>query len=133
MKVSIKKKYIGITTTLISSFWGFVFLKDQLVQILQENISVLIAPTIFLTSAVYAIYYWLNLRFIEKLADEVSKQVANGDPQKADQIKNHLWNKSHEEAYTVNFLPNKIKFTSSWAEQAEVEENKTVSYQEKTN
>lgn len=125
MKISIKKKYIGVTATLTSGILGFMFLQELLEKISQENISVLIAPTIFLVSTLYAINYWLSLRFNEKLADEASKEVANGDPQKTELVRNHLWNKSYEEAYTLNILLGKIKFTSSWAEQDELEKIKS--------
>lgn len=125
MKISIKKKYIGIIATLASGILGFMFLQEQLIKISQENISVLIAPIIFLTSTLYAINYWLSLRFNEKLVDESSREVANGDPQKTELVRNHLWNKSYEEAYTLNILMGKIKCTSSWAEQDELEKIKS--------
>lgn len=133
MKISIKKKYIGITATLTSGILGFMFLRELWMKISQENIFVLIVPTVFLSSTFYAINHWLSLRFKEKLADEASRQVVTGDPQKTELVKNHLWNKSYEEAYTFNFLHKQIKFTSSWADQAEIEKNKTASHQEKNN
>ena len=53
--------------------------------------------------------------------DEISREASKGDPMIAEQVKNRLWNKSWEEAYTLNFLMGKIIFTSSWWQQDKLE------------
>ena len=121
IKIAVKKKYIGVVATFVSCVLGLLLLQEFWIQISQKPLSVLIIPLLFLISTIYTINYWLSLRFKEKLSDEVSKQVANDDWQKADKVKNHLWNKSYEEAYTLNILMGKIIFTSSWIEQNEIE------------
>lgn len=123
MKIAIKKKYVGIVTTFISLVLCFSFLQELLLQISQKDLSILIAPLIFLITTTYSINYWLNLKYKEKLADEVSRQISDGNLTKRDSVKNHLWNKSYEEAYTLNIYMGKIKITSSSSEQNKLEKN----------
>lgn len=66
------------------------------------------------------------MRFNEKLAEEIGREVSEGDPTKSDQIKKHLWKKSHDEAYTFNIFKGKVKITSNWSDQERFEkDNKT--------
>lgn len=125
MKIAIKKKYLARISFYISIVLGLSFIQELLRKISQRSLSTLIVPLIFLFSTIYAVNYLLGLRFKEKLAEEISKQVAKGNPQKAEQIKKHLWNKSQEEAYTLNFFMGKIIFTSSWIKQDKLEKLKS--------
>ena len=121
MKIAIKKKYIMGIAYFISLVLGFDYLQGLIRQLSGQNISVLIKPLIFLTTTIYSVNFWWNLKANEKLADEVSREVSKGDPLKADELKNHLFNKHYEEEYTLNIFKGKIKFTSSWPEQEKLE------------
>jgi len=101
MKISIKKRYVGIITSLISIVLAYLFLNELLVKLSQESISILIVPLVFLISTAYAFGYWSNLRNSEKIIDIVSRDVAKGDPEIAQKVKTHLWNKNIEEAYII--------------------------------
>lgn len=124
MKIKIKKKYIGIISSFVTLLLAYFFIQEVLIWLSYKNLSVLILPMAFLVSLIYTVNYWMNLKEKEKLADEVSKEVAGGDPTKILRVKEHLWQRCKEEAYTLNLLKGKVKFTSTWSEQDQVEKNK---------
>lgn len=126
MKISIKKKYIFGTAFFVSCVFGLLIFDETLKLISHKEVTFFIVPIVFLISTTYTIHYFISLRIKEKLADEVSKEVSNRDTEKADKIKSHLYNKSWEEAYTINVLKGKIKFTSSWEGQTELEKTKPI-------
>jgi len=131
MKIAIKKKYVAGIAGFICITLGLLFLQMLLVQLSQRDLFALILPLIFLVSTIYTINYVVNLRSIEKLTDKVSKQVSNYDLNKAAEVKKDLWDKSFEESYTLNILKGKIKFTSSWVKQNEIEKTLTQKPQSK--
>ena len=107
MKISIKKKYIAGASVLVSITLGFMFTNELLMIVSQRNISILITPVVFFVSTTYAIYYFLELKSKEKMAEEISKEAATGDPQSTELIKVHLFNKMFEESYTINIFHKK--------------------------
>lgn len=104
MKIAIKKRHVGIAASIISIILAFLFLSEQLAKLSHEDISILIAPTVFLISTTYAFNYWSNMNSKEKLMEEVSRNVAKGDPEIARMVKEYLWNKHHEDAYIINLF-----------------------------
>lgn len=104
MKIYIKKRHVGIAASVISVMLAYLFLNELLAKLSQEDISILIMPSVFLISTVYSFNYWSNLNSKEKLMDEVSRDVAKGDLEIAQKVKEHLWNKFYEETYTVNII-----------------------------
>ena len=125
MKISLKKKHIVTITSFISIALLFIFVQEVWIQISQKSLSALITPLIFLVSSAYSINYFSTLRVKEKLINEVSSDASNGNPVLANKIKNHLWKKSYEEAYTINIILGRIIFTSSWRKQDEIEKLKS--------
>ena len=76
----------------------------------------------FLVSTPYTIIYWLDLGRKAKLANKIAREViVDGNPTEQGNIKEHLYNKSYEEFYTLNLFKGKVRFTSSWPEQSEFE------------
>ena len=107
IKLRIKKKYIGILATGICLYSSFVFLQEIYVWLIHQNNFSLILFLAFITSTTYTIYYWISLKNNEKLAKKISRQIANSDSTKESNIKDHLWNKSYEEFYTIDFSRDK--------------------------
>lgn len=128
MKIAIKKKYVMGIASFVSLTLSFNFLQEQMRQLSGQNISVLIKPLVFLTTTIYTVNYWFNLKANEKLANEVSREIHSSDPLQADELKKHLWNKHYEEKYTLNVFKRKIRFTSSWPEQEELEKLTSSKY-----
>jgi hypothetical protein len=60
----------------------------------------------------------------EKLAGEAAREVARTDWKRQEEIREHLINKVFNESYTINFLYGKVKLTSGWAEQEEIDKVK---------
>lgn len=121
MKIAVKKKYIVCAAGIICGGLGWIFLVEIWKYVSHESITILIAPSVFLASLIYIVYFWINLRFKNKLAEEVGKESSPNDPHKAREIREHLFNKTFEEAYTVNIFKGRIKLTSSWTEQQEID------------
>lgn len=126
MKISIKKKYVGVFASALTILLGYMLVQKLLAFLDYQNLSVLILPIIFFVSLIYATSYWFSLRDNEKMADEASKEVSDGDPTKAIQVKEHLWQKIWEDAYTLNFHRGEIKFTSTWIEQKNFEKYRHI-------
>lgn len=124
MKISIKKKYIVGIAILNSVVIGYTYLQLLLIKLSEVSPLSLIPPAIFLISIFYTIHYFFNLKSAEKIIDEISRELPNDNPHDIQLVKEHLRKKNYEESYTINFLNKKIKFTSSWAQQAEVEKSK---------
>ena len=104
MKIVIKKRYLGITASALSVFLAYWFANEVFIKLSQEGFTFLILPSIFLISTVYAFNYWSDLKSKEDVIDEASDEVSHGDPVIAQKVKEHLWNKYHDEAYTINIL-----------------------------
>ena len=132
MKISIKKKYIAFVTFnlfLVLGYWHFTILLESLSH---YGFFGWVYPILFLVSFTWIILYFKELRDKHKLSRKVAEEVADEESQSStnrlfspetvrDEVENHLWNKSWDEAYTLNILMGKIKFTSSWAEQDKIE------------
>jgi hypothetical protein len=125
MKITIKKKYVGAIASFATLFLTYWFVQELLIWLSNKSLSVLILPTIFFAFFIYTVNYWLNMREKDGIIDEVSKEVSKGDPAIASQVKEHLWRKSYEEAYTLNLFRGIVKFTSTWSEQDEFEKIKS--------
>jgi len=122
IKLRIKKKYIGISATGISLFLSYYFLQKLYRWFIYQNSFELVLFLVFLTSAVYVIVYWVNLKNKENLAKEISHQIVkDGNLTEQDKLINHLYQKSYEDFYTFNLIKGKVKLTSSWAEQSQYE------------
>ena len=125
MKITIKKKHLVTIAGLISIGVGGYYLQELWRVISDKSLSILIAPLIFLFTTIYTINYFLRLRQDEKLINDIGKEISKGDSQKLEQLKNHLFNQTYNEAYTLNIFKGIIKLTSSWANQKEIDNLKS--------
>ena len=125
MIITIKKKHLVTIAGLISTGIGGYYLQELWRVISDKSLSILIAPLIFLFTTIYTINYFLRLRQDEKLINDIGKEISKGDSQKLEQLKNHLFNQTYNEAYTLNIFKGIIKLTSSWANQKEIDNLKS--------
>ena len=125
MKIAVKKKYLVGISSYVSIVLGLVFLQRLWLNISRMSFSDIVLPIIFIITTLHAIIYWLNLRQEEKTINDVSREVAKNNPDIAESIKIHLWQKCNNESYTLNVIRSKIRLTSSWAEQDKIEKNES--------
>ena len=93
-----------------------MFLQEFIVSLSHKSNFEFILIVVFFIALIYSVNYWFGLKGTGKSVDEVSKEVSK-DPSIATQVKEHLWRKSYDEAYTLNIFKGKVKFTSTWSEQ----------------
>ena len=126
MKITIKKIYIGGLTTFLALFIPYYQFQEFISWLSHQSLTVLILPSIFLASLIYSVNFWLNTKSNEQITDKASKETSDGDPIKENQIKEHLWQKYMNDAYTLNFYKGQVRFTTNWYEQKGFDSIKTM-------
>lgn len=102
MKIKVKKEHVMILMSFVSMLLGYLILQNIIQSIHREGISILVVPTIFIFSTLYVMNYWRTYIIKAKIAEEVAKEIAEGNHEKEQQMKDHLKKKIDNDVYIIS-------------------------------
>lgn len=97
MKIKIKKIYIVGFLSFTCLLSGYLISQDFLRELSQKGLTTLIVPAVFIFSVLYVYGYFRDYNLKIKIAEEVAKEVSEGNLEKEEKIKTHLIKKINNE------------------------------------